>query len=154
MDSIKTIQHKRCSKCKKVKLLCEFHKNKAQKTGYHSQCKDCVKEYNDYYRLTRKGKSYKENYRREHKDGNKLNNSLENLELVTTKENALHAHRMGLINSARGEQIKSAKLVTREVREIRQLYDGGLSTRKIAPMFEISYHQVWMIVRRKNWRHV
>jgi len=31
-----------------------------------------------------------------HKDGNKKNNCASNLEWVTTKENAMHAHKMGL----------------------------------------------------------
>jgi hypothetical protein len=33
-----------------------------------------------------------------HKDGNKLNNTLENLEYVTNSENVLHAHKNGLMN--------------------------------------------------------
>jgi len=90
-----------------------------------------------------------------HKDGDKLNNHLSNLELVTTQQNALHAHRTGLMNPARGERVGSAKLTSGEVIEIRALYSSGeWSTRKLAPLFNVSYHQVWMIVTRKSWRHI
>lgn len=34
-----------CSKCKEIKKLSEFYKNKSQKDGYNNWCKECVKEY-------------------------------------------------------------------------------------------------------------
>ena len=39
-----------------------------------------------------------------HKDGNKLNCSLDNLEWVTVQENVIHAYKHGLINHVRGEK--------------------------------------------------
>lgn len=39
-----------------------------------------------------------------HKDGNKLNCNIENLEWVTEKDNVIHAYKNGLINHTRGEQ--------------------------------------------------
>lgn len=84
-----------------------------------------------------------------HKDGNKLNNRLKNLELMTTQENAIHAHGIGLIKSAKGESVGSAKLTEKDIIEIRRLYKKKLSTRKIALKFNVSYHQIWMIVTKK-----
>lgn len=36
-----TIITKRCSTCKNNKPISEFNKNRAQKDGYHNQCKIC-----------------------------------------------------------------------------------------------------------------
>ena len=33
--------YKVCSKCKMEKSLIEFHKDKSNKSGYHSSCKTC-----------------------------------------------------------------------------------------------------------------
>lgn len=35
---------KRCSKCKEIKFIDEFYKDKTKKDGYKSQCKECNKE--------------------------------------------------------------------------------------------------------------
>ena len=41
-----------------------------------------------------------------HKDGNKLNNNLENLEYLTAKENTIHAFRIGLMKPHGMKKIK------------------------------------------------
>ena len=40
------METKRCSKCKEVKDLCEFNKNKSKKDGLSTECKSCVTRYN------------------------------------------------------------------------------------------------------------
>ncbi len=57
-----------------------------------------------------------------HKNGNKFNIYIENFELTTTQNNAIHAHKMGLINSARGKSVSSAKLTEKDIIKIRKLY--------------------------------
>ncbi len=47
-----TIITKRCSRCKQIKPISEFHKNRAQKDGYRNHCKNCVK----CYQQSEKGK--------------------------------------------------------------------------------------------------
>ena len=54
-------------------------------------------------------------------DGNRVNNSLENLEWVTYKENSQHAVRTGLMNMS-GENNPQSRLTDKEVLEIRDLY--------------------------------
>jgi hypothetical protein len=44
-----------------------------------------------------------------HIDGNKLNNTVKNLEWVTPKENMQHAHKTGLINPKKGKEHKRSK---------------------------------------------
>lgn len=56
-----------------------------------------------------------------HIDGNRVNNSLENLEWVTYKENSQHAVRTGLMNMS-GENNPQSRLTDKEVLEIRDLY--------------------------------
>jgi len=40
------ILEKNCSKCNNIKLVCEFNKDKARKTGLTNYCKGCLKEIN------------------------------------------------------------------------------------------------------------
>jgi len=48
-------QTKQCTKCKKVKSLSEFGKNKQAKDGKTYWCLQCKREYNAEFRLTPKG---------------------------------------------------------------------------------------------------
>ena len=45
--------NKKCSCCLQVKDLSEFSKNKSNKSGFSSQCKECVKRYQDKYKNER-----------------------------------------------------------------------------------------------------
>lgn len=51
---------KRCSKCKELKSLTEFHKSRTERLGLRSICKNCHKEYNRLYNKNNRDK------RREH----------------------------------------------------------------------------------------
>ena len=64
-----------------------------------------------------------------HKDGNKMNNSLENLEWCTRSENSLHSYRMRLSKS--GESSPVAKIKNHEVKFIRAMFQDGLKVSKI-----------------------
>jgi len=44
------IAKKRCTKCKQTLVVSEFHKNKAKKDGFHSECKICSSENCKEYR--------------------------------------------------------------------------------------------------------
>ena len=47
-----------CFKCKKSKEKARFYKNKRNKDGLTSYCKQCSKEYQEKFRQTPKGKAY------------------------------------------------------------------------------------------------
>lgn len=99
-----------------------------------------------------------------HIDGNRQNNAMGNLELVTPSENGLHAARLGLLASgnrhharrtpevmARGERHGQAKLTEAQVREILRL--KGYAT-DIARQYGVSATQIKDIRRGKTWKHV
>lgn len=64
-----------------------------------------------------------------HIDGDKLNNSVDNLEWCTQEENLQHAHRTGLI--------KIRKISPEDVVKIKELIAQGLPQVKIAAQFGI-----------------
>ena len=94
-----------------------------------------------------------------HIDGNKANNRLDNLELVTRSENCLHAYRTGLTAPRAaalqvGEQHPSAKLCEDSVREIRTLSASGMSQGVIGKRMGVGPTAVGNVLRGKSWKHV
>jgi len=84
-----------------------------------------------------------------HKDGNKKNNSLDNLEYVTPVENMAHASGTGLV-SQRGENSSRSKLVEKEVHEIRKLL-GKETHKSIAAMYNVGVAAISRIATGKSW---
>ncbi len=89
-----------------------------------------------------------------HKDGNKQNNCLSNLELVTHAENMQHAHTNGLIIVPKGENHTSAKLDAEKVNEILSLFEKGFSQGKIAKLFKVHQGSISDIVNNRSWKHI
>lgn len=87
-----------------------------------------------------------------HKDGDKNNNSVYNLEWATPKENCCHRDTI-LGKHSRGEDNLNSKLTSMNVRSIRNLLNTTkLSQRKIAKMFNVSQANISLINTSKNWR--
>lgn len=72
-----------------------------------------------------------------HKNGNKLDNSVGNLEYVTLAENARHAWTTGLCPDNRGEKNHRAKLTDVQAAEIRRRSLAGERTTDLAREFAV-----------------
>lgn len=82
-----------------------------------------------------------------HKDGNKLNNSIENLEWVTRSENAVHGFDNGLL--VHGFNHHSSKLKPDQVRDI---YSADGKYRDIARAFGVCAQTVCNIKRKSAYK--
>jgi NUMOD4 motif-containing protein/HNH endonuclease len=91
-----------------------------------------------------------------HKDGNKKNNRVRNLEWATTKENANHAVRAGLRLGPRGILHGDCKLTEIQVLEIREKAKtrkhGFVS--KTAREYGVSHQLISAIIHRRIWKHI
>lgn len=92
-----------------------------------------------------------------HKDGNKLNNSVDNLEWCTHSENTSHAYRIGLEQKKYGELHHAHKLTEDDVRNIRKVYvkrDKKFGAVALANIFGVDRTTIHDIVNRKTWREL
>lgn len=88
-----------------------------------------------------------------HKDGDKTNNHVDNLEWCTHKENMQHAFKNGLNHTPKG--VHTTKLNEYDVKLIRKLYkEEGLSHHKLSQMFPVVESQIRNIINRNSWKNV
>lgn len=92
----------------------------------------------------------KEGMQINHIDGNKTNNSLNNLEIVTPKENTQHAWRNGLCKKVYGRKTSNCILDFEQVKEIRKLYKDGKKQKELSEMFGVHQTNIHYIVKGKT----
>ena len=85
-----------------------------------------------------------------HKDGNKNNNHISNLEVVTPKENTAHAWRLGLTKKRFGENLNFTKVSWEEVQEIRNLFAQGKTQTELAKKYNCHQSNIHYIVKNKT----
>ena len=86
-----------------------------------------------------------------HKDGNKSNNTLKNIEWCTYRENELHARRVLGKKSPCGERCGSSKLKIKDVLFIRK---SKAKPKDLAPKFNIKANQIYRIRAYVDWKNV
>lgn len=91
-----------------------------------------------------------------HKDGNKANNKLPNLEIVSYSENSKHAIELGLHTAPvyHGSKHGMAKLNESQVLEIRKLYTDGKTPTELATEFNTPFGTICKICYRQTWKHI
>ena len=83
-----------------------------------------------------------------HKDGNRLNNCVTNLEWASRSMNAQHAADfLGM----RGENVGTSKLTEEQVLSIKYNLEHGLTQTEIARCYNVSPHAIFRIQRGHNW---
>jgi hypothetical protein len=85
-----------------------------------------------------------------HKDGNKLNNSLNNLEWVTLSENCIHSCRvLGNNVGTRNGQVKSVACYNKDGKLIKTYPALIIAAKEIAPNKNPTYTQngIWRVLR-------
>lgn len=88
-----------------------------------------------------------------HKDCNKKNNHVTNLEIVTKKRNSTHAVEHGMLMVV-GEDNPGAKLTSKQVIDIRRRLANGEMNIRLAECYGVTTGLISMIKRRVIWRHI
>lgn len=88
-----------------------------------------------------------------HKDGNKNNNRIENLEYVTPSTNMFHSSMFGL--AVTGERHYCHKLTEAKVLEIRDRYkEGNVTVRALAREYGVTQRTMQQVIEKSTWRFI
>lgn len=88
-----------------------------------------------------------------HKDGDKSNNNVSNLEWCTRAENLRHAYKNNL-KTNKGDKAPSRILSSVDIPRIRDLIEEGVTLREIGRMYGVTHHAIHKIKTGKNWSSI
>lgn len=89
-----------------------------------------------------------------HKDGDKRNNMLDNLEWSNNRKNIIHAYKNGLMGKRSGENSGNNKLSKQEVLDIREKCTQGMSDLQIGREYGVTAANIYRIRNRLTWKHI
>jgi hypothetical protein len=89
------------------------------------------------------------NFEVNHKDGNKSNNNIENLEYVTRSQNVKHASK-----KQQASCVTDSPLTEDDVRQIRAARVNGARNVDLAKQYKVSPSYICDITKMRQWKHV
>ena len=89
-----------------------------------------------------------------HKDLNKRNNTVGNLEWCTYKENSEHASENGVMVSKKGEESNLSRYTESQVRHVYCLCRDGWSQSRAGDVMGMPRATVASIMQKVSWKHV
>lgn len=89
-----------------------------------------------------------------HIDGDKTNNSLENLEWCTNQENRIHAVRLGLAASLKGEENPASKLKEEQVLDLIVDLLNHVPYSILTEKYNCSKSTISAIRNKRNWTYL
>lgn len=147
---------KDCKKAGSQKVVGVILKPKKQKNGYvvFVLCKNAKHKTFLAHRLV--AKHFIPNLENKpcvnHKDLDKTNNHVSNLEWCTYQENMNHSDKNGRVH--RGDKNPHSVLKEAFIPNIRKLARNGESYPKIANLYGVTRSTIGCVVRRESWKHV
>jgi hypothetical protein len=90
-----------------------------------------------------------------HKDLNRANTHVDNLEWVTNQENAIHGYKNNKNRQGiSGEKHYKSILNSNDVIAILELKNNGVRQKELAAMFKVSRATIYDVVNGKSWQSV
>ena len=83
-----------------------------------------------------------------HKNGNKKNNTIKNLEWMTRSENTQHAYNTGLKKGYKGYKKSRIGISNTKRKKWYKLHKKGYSYRKIAKIYGVSHHTIILNIKK------
>ncbi len=88
-----------------------------------------------------------------HIDGDKSNNKVSNLEMISASDNIKHAFKLGLCNQS-GERNGYSKLTKEDVIDIKLMLRKGMKNKDIATKYPVGKVNISQIKRGYTWKHI
>lgn len=89
-----------------------------------------------------------------HKDGNKKNNDVSNLEWATPRENNLHAYAMGLRKPNTPDKVKFTKYTTDQVQKACELMSTGMMLKQVEEITGVPVRTLGEIRSGRIWKSI
>lgn len=89
-----------------------------------------------------------------HKDGNKSNNDVSNLEWCTKSENTYHAYKTGLKEARKGGEVYNSSLTNQQAKIIRERALSGESCKSLAKEFKVPVYTISKIKTGASYKNV